>query len=158
MFRLFQSKPFLDPELGELRRKAGRWRGTIRLDAKPPVPLVLSGKGSGPDAEALRAARSLPADFASWRNAIERGLFEHYLPYREAVTAGQLDLPASLGALATPSAVWPHAEVDFVQVTPLDGELTVEIGYRVAWDEEHTLGARFRRGRMVELCGSVLRP
>ena len=28
----------------------------------------------------------------------------------------------------------------------------------VAWDEEHTLGARIRDGRLVELNGSVLRP
>jgi hypothetical protein len=39
--------------------------------------------------------------------------------------------------------------VTFVQVTPLGGVLTVEIGYRVAWDEEHTLGARFRGGPAV---------
>jgi hypothetical protein len=46
----------------------------------------------------------------------------------------------------------------FVQVTPLSGVLTVEIGYRVGWDEEHTLGARFRSGQLLELCGSVLVP
>ena len=31
-------------------------------------------------------------------------------------------------------------------------------GYRVDWDEEHTVGARFRGTRAVELCGSVLEP
>ena len=40
----------------------------------------------------------------------------------------------------------------------LRGDLTVELGYRVAWDEEHTLGARIRDGRLVELNGSVLEP
>jgi hypothetical protein len=34
----------------------------------------------------------------------------------------------------------------------------VEIGYEVAWDEGHTLGARFRDGQALELSGSVLAP
>jgi hypothetical protein len=46
----------------------------------------------------------------------------------------------------------------YAAVVTLDHELTVEIGYRVPWDEEHTLGARLRQGRLVELCGSVLEP
>jgi hypothetical protein len=45
-----------------------------------------------------------------------------------------------------------------VQVTRMSGGLTLEIGYRVAWDEEHTLGARIQDGRLVGLSGSVLRP
>lgn len=38
------------------------------------------------------------------------------------------------------------------------GTLRLEIGLRVAWDEEHTLGARLRDGRLIELNGSVLEP
>ena len=63
-----------------------------------------------------------------------------------------------LPTIDTPSSVWPHTGVEFVRVSPLSGELTVEIGCRVAWDEEHTLGVRLRDGRLVELCGSVLAP
>jgi hypothetical protein len=48
--------------------------------------------------------------------------------------------------------------VAFVQVAPLDGRLTLEVGLRVAWDEEHTLGARLHDGRLLELNGSVLAP
>jgi len=33
---------------------------------------------------------------------------------------------------------------------------TVEgVAYRVAWDEEHTVGARIQDWRLIELCGSV---
>jgi hypothetical protein len=35
---------------------------------------------------------------------------------------------------------------------------TLTKSYRVAWDEEHALGARFRSGQLLELCGSVLAP
>jgi hypothetical protein len=35
---------------------------------------------------------------------------------------------------------------------------SVEWGLRVAWDEEHTLGARLGGGRLIELNGSVLAP
>ena len=90
---------------------------------------------------------------------IERELFDHYGPYAEAVAKGELEAgPSSLPGIAAPSSLWPYTTMEFVQVGPLDGVLTVEIGYRVAWDEEHTLGARFRHGKLLELCGSVLAP
>jgi len=81
------------------------------------------------------------------------------ISHAEAVTAGETEPPESrLPAIDGPAAVWPHTTPEFVHVTPLSGQLTVEIGYRVAWDEEHTLGARLRDGQLVELCGSVLAP
>ena len=48
--------------------------------------------------------------------------------------------------------------VEWVSVEPLAGDLTLELGLRTAWDEEHTLGARIRGGRPAELNGSVLGP
>lgn len=159
MFGLFKSAPFIDPQLGELRRSRGAWRGTLVLDANSTVPLILAGSRAAPDPEALRVGRSIPTEFASWRPVIEGALFEHLAPYAEAIAAGELDPPASLlPAIDVPSSVWPHTRVEFVQVAPLGGQLTVEIGYRVAWDEEHTLGARIRDGQLIELCGSVLHP
>jgi hypothetical protein len=101
-------------------------------------------------------ARLIPAEFPSWRGEIERALFQHLAPYAEAVASGELAPLSPLPAIEVPSAVWPHAKVEYVQVGPLDGQLTVEIAYRVEWDEEHTLGARIRGGKLVELCGSVL--
>lgn len=154
MFGL-SGKPFVDEQLGELRRSGGAWRGTVELDGRS-VPLVVSGPRAAPDPEALAAARSVPSALPSWRPAIEQALFEHYAPYAAAVAAGDAD--AGVPALHEPSAVWPHTTVEFVQVVPLDGRLTVEIGLRVAWDEEHTLGARVHEGRLVELNGSVLAP
>jgi hypothetical protein len=158
MFGPFKSAPFSDPQLGELRRTGGLWRGALLL-GKAKVPLALSGSRTAPDPQALNVARSIPPSYATWRLSIERAMFEHYSPYAEAVTAGEAEPPREgLPRIHAPSDVWPHTAVEFVQVTPLDGELTVEIGYRVAWDEEHALGARFREGRFLELCGSVLAP
>jgi hypothetical protein len=158
MFGLFGSASFTDPQLGELRRSGGVWRGTVRLEGAA-LPLAVSGSRTAPDAEALRLARSVPAEFAAWRPTMERALYEHHSPYAEAVADGEADAPASgLPTIDTPSSVWPHTSVEFVRVSPLSGELTVEIGCRVAWDEEHTLGVRLRDGRLVELCGSVLAP
>lgn len=157
MFSFFKSPPFIDPQLGELRRSRGRWRGILNLDTESQVPLVLSGGRSAPDAEPLRIARSIPTDYPTWQPIIEKELFEHYLPYAEAVTAGEEEPPSwRLPRINTPSSVWTHTTVEYVQVVPLDGVVTVEIGYRVAWDEEHTLGARIRDGKLLELCGSVL--
>jgi uncharacterized protein DUF6985 len=159
MFGLFKSAPFVDPQLGEFHRSRGAWRGALALDGSALVPLVLSGGRAAPDGDALRIARSIPSEYASWRPMIELELFEHYSPYAEAVAAGEVSPPPSIfPRIDTPSSVWPHTTIEYVQVSPLSGDLTVEIGYRVVWDEEHTLGARFRGGRLLELCGSVLAP
>ena len=159
MFGLFKSPEFTDPQLGKFLRSRGLWRGTIALGSRSRVPIALSGTREAPDAEALRVARSVESQFPSWRPAIETALFEHYLPYAEAGGTGEL--PPSAQApprIDAPAMVWPHVSEVFVAVTPLDGVLTVEIGYSATWDEEHTLGARIRDGHFIELCGSVLEP
>ena len=160
MFGFFKSPPFHDPTLGQLVRSRGLWRGSLTVGASVSAsPLALSGTRTEPDAQALAAAREVAQAFASWRPAIEQALFEHYEPYAEAVTAGELSSPAeALPRIAAPGAVWSHVSLVFVSVTPLSGLLTTELGYTTAWDDEHTLGARFQSGKFIELCGSVLRP
>ncbi len=94
-----------------------------------------------------------------WAPAIQSELFEHYRPYAEAIAAGEMPQPDEpFPHLSEASQVWPHVTALFVAVSPLDGTMTVELGYTVAWDEEHTLGARFQQGHFVELNGSVLPP
>ena len=138
-------------------RSRGLWRGLLTVEAGVSVPLALSGKRTEPDAQALAAAREVPQAFASWRPAIEQALFEHYEPYAEAVIAGELPAPSGV-RIAAPDDVWSRVSLVFVSVMPLSGLLTTELGYSTAWDVEHTLGARFQSGKLVELCGSVLRP
>jgi hypothetical protein len=158
MVSLFGSAAFQDDQLGELRRSRGAWRGTVALDGAA-VPLIVSGPRGEPDPDALRLARSVPEQMPAWRPAIERALFEHYAPYAEAIAAGEAGPPEEgLPTIREASSVWPHARIEFVQVAPLAGRLTVEIGLRVAWDEEHTLGARLSGGQLLELNGSVLAP
>ncbi|MDM0113072.1 hypothetical protein QTI66_13015 [Variovorax sp. J22R133] len=121
--------------------------------------MVLSGPRTEPDARAVAMARALPNAFAAWRPAIESALFEHHGAGAEPLTEGELQLAAgAVPNIGTASQVWQHASLVFVAVTPLDGVLTTEIGYTTDWDEEHTLGARLRDGKLLELCGSVLRP
>jgi hypothetical protein len=159
MFGLFKTATFTDEALGQLQRSGGLWRGHVRLDDGAPVRLVISGSRERPDAEALNIARAMPGDFPVWRPGIAEALFEHYQPYAEAVAAGEEDAPAAgLPEIQNASDVWPHTVVDYVQVAPLDGALTVEIGLRAAWDEEHLLGVQIRDGRVLGLNGSVLAP
>ncbi|HAY28515.1 MAG TPA: hypothetical protein PK440_15855 [Candidatus Accumulibacter phosphatis] len=158
MFGLFKTPSFADPALGEFRRKGGMWRGEIALgDIR--APLALPGSRAAPDPQALDIARSIATDYPGWRAGIAASLFEHYAPYAEGVGTADLEAPAeALTHISQPDQVWRHTSVEFVAVGTLDGELGVEIGYRVAWDEEHTLGARLRNGRLLELNGSVLPP
>lgn len=74
-------------------------------------------------------------------------LHEHCAPYAEC-----------LPRISVPEDIWPHASVEFVAILQRDRKLIVEIGYKVAWDEEHTLGARLWDGKLIELNGSVLPP
>jgi hypothetical protein len=160
MFGFFKPPRFTDPQCGPLAWSRGFWRGQITGPDGQRVPLALAGTRSGPDRNALQAARDLPSQWSAWRAAIEAALFEHYGPYAQAVQAGDL-APAAGDAwprLATAAQVGPHATLVFVSAAPLDGMLTTELGYTVAWDEEHTLGIRFREGRFMALCGSVLAP
>lgn len=159
MFGWFKSPPFTDQQLGEFTRSGGHWRGMITIAAGSSVPLVLAGNRSEPDKQALQIARGVPAQFESWRPLIEDALFEHLSPYAEAVVAGDYPQPAEpIQEIAAPGQVWPYVSLINVAVTPLDGLLTVELAYTTAWDEEHTLGARFRDGGFLELCGSILLP
>jgi hypothetical protein len=158
MFGLFKSAPFCDPSLGELVRSRGLWRGTIRLDSGV-TPLALAGTRTAPDPAALAVARELPTQLVGWRRAIETALFEHYEPYAESLAAGEAQATnESLPRITLPAGVWPHVCLAYICVTPLSGSLTTELGYTTAWDDEHTLGARFQGSTFVELCGSVLPP
>lgn len=158
MFGMLKAPSFSDALLGQFRRKGGIWRGDIDL-GEAKVPLALPGPCSAPDPKALEIARAVPSTYPQWRGLIAAAMLEHYTPYAEAVAAGAISPPQeALPRVTKPDEVWPHTSVEFVAVLSLDGELTVEIGYRVAWDEEHTLGARLRSGRLIELSGSVLPP
>jgi hypothetical protein len=120
---------------------------------------MLSGPRTAPHAQALAAAREVAQAFVSWRPTIEQALFEHYEPYAEAISTGELPSPSeALPRIVTVGDVWSQVSLVFVSVTPLSGVLTTELGYTTTWDDEHTLGARFQSGRFIELCGSVLAP
>jgi hypothetical protein len=158
MLSFFKSPSFRDVTLGEFARSRGHWRGTVQL-GDTVVPLVLAGGRSEPDPQALQLARTIAPGFPGWRPAIADALFEHYQPYAEALAAGELPPPStSFPRIGAPGEVWPHVVLAFASVTPLDRILTIEFGLSTEWDEEHTLGARFRQGRLLELCGSILPP
>lgn len=158
MFGLFRSPPFHDAELGEFVRSRGYWRGTVSL-ASQSVPIALAGSRGNPDSGALALGRQAQTLYASMRPLIEAALFEHYEPYAEALEAGELPATSeSFQKITEPSQVWPNVSLVFVSISPIDGVLTTEFGFTTAWDEEHTLGARFQNGALLELCGSVLPP
>lgn len=152
LFDFLKPAVHVDPALGPFQRARGAWRGSIPLEGAA-VPLVLDGSSKAPSDAALSAARELAARHRARRPAIERALFEHYAPYAESA-----DAESTAPKLATPADAGAHATLVFVALLPLGGALTTEYGYTVAWDEEHTLGARFVGERFVELNGSVLAP
>jgi hypothetical protein len=159
MLGIFGSPPHADPVLGQLRRSRGHWRGAMGLAGGADIPLIVAGSRAGPDAAARGLATAATALWSSQRASIERAVFEHVVPYLEAIPAGEADdRERVLPQVESAAAIGPHIAVRYVAVIPLDGSLVTEFGLNVPWDEEHTLGARFRDGRLLELCGSVLAP
>lgn len=157
MLGLFKTSRYTDPALGELKYSRGLWRGTLTVDGFP-VPLAVDGSRSAPSAEALSLARSAQAHLNSCCAAFDAQLFSHYLDYAEAIATGEFEPEEPLPALQEPSAVRAHIRPEFAAVIPLDGTLTTELGYTVAWEQEHVLGVRFRSGAFVELCASTVAP
>ncbi len=158
---LFSSSPFQDPELGLFKRSGGNWHGTISIEGREIV-LSLAGDRKAPDHASLELAKQLRARMSDLKPQIAQGLFEHYEPYRDAATGGEL--PARGGDAAFPDIVkvedvWRHVEVSRITVGPLRGAPTegpvVEVAYRTSWDDEHTVGARIQNWRLFELCGSL---
>lgn len=156
MFGFLESAAFHDPQLGELLRSRGYWRGAISV-GDDRVPLAISGTRKEPDALALQAAHSLDTQFAECRAEIENALLEHYGPYAEALARGELsESGATFPRIDDASQVWPHVSLVSVSLSLLNGVLATELAYTSLWDDEHTLGARLQNGKFIELCGSVL--
>lgn len=154
MFGLFKSEPFRDEKLGELRRSRGYWRGSLPIKPCGTFRLALAGNNRLPDPVFVGLARELPDRFKSLMPEIQSGLFEHYEPYKEAVDAGE-ETGSPCPNISSPEAVWPHISPAHVAVEPLEGLPTVEIAFRVEWDKEHTVAARFQDWQFIELNGSV---
>jgi hypothetical protein len=154
MFGLFKSEPFRDGQLGEHRRFGGCWKGSLVVAPCGTFRLALARSHEAPEPIALEPARELPDRFKSLIPKIQTGLFEHYAPYKEAVDAGE-ETGSPCPSVASPEAVWPHVTPAHILVEPLEGVPTVEIAFRVAWDVEHTVGARFQNWQFIELNGSV---
>ena len=154
MFGLFRLEPFRDGRLGEFRRSGGYWKGSLVVAPCGTFRLALGGSREAPDLIALGLAKELPDRFKSLMPRIQTGLFEHYVPYKEAIDAGE-ETDSPCPSVASPEAVWPHVAPAHVLVEPLEGVPTVEIAFKVAWDEEHTVGAPFQNWQLIELNGSV---
>ena len=153
MFGL-KAKEFHDEQLGDFRKSGGYWTTTLALPPCGTFRLALSGTRTSPADVGLNLARQLPNRFNTLIPDIQRGLFEHYFPYKEAVVAGE-ETGSPYPDIAEPEAVWPHVTATHVLIKPHRGVWIVEIGFRVAWDIEHTVGARFQDWNFVELNGSV---
>lgn len=157
MFGLFETEDFKHPTLGVFRWVRGCWRGEMALPNGSVVPLIIGGTRKGPDHAALRHAENFGPDLKSVEAQLMHELFEHYEPYAEAARQGEIEA-SGFPQVHNGSEALGMAEVEAVVVVELDRSLATEVCYRVPWDEEHTLGARFRGRNWVELCGSTLVP
>jgi len=156
MFGLLKPMAYQDDQLGTLTRSGCYWEGDCALPPQGTFKLRLSGDRKCPDATNLALARELSARFAAFLTEIQKGLFEHYQPYKEAATAGVLPKRSkAFPEINSAEAVWPHVLPLQVLIERLQGVPTIEIAFAVAWDEEHMVGARIQEWRLIELCGSV---
>jgi hypothetical protein len=159
MFGLFKTEDFQHPSLGTFQWTRGYWRGRASLPGARTAPLIVSGTRKGPEPEALNLAINLSRDLQSVEPQLKQALFEHYEPYAEEVRQGGLKAEhGSFPEVKSGVEALGQAAIQAILIVELDGALATEVCYRVPWDEEHTLGARFRGAHWVELCGSTLVP
>ena len=116
--------------------------------------LSLAGERRTPHPQALQLSRELQERFPSLVSQIQHGLFEHYLPYKEAVEAG-IEMSSPFPQIADAVEVWSHVKPVHVLIGLLRGQWRVEIAFTTAWDIEHTVGAIYSDGQFIELNGSV---
>jgi hypothetical protein len=159
MFDLFRSAPFQDSQFGSMIRSAGYWKSTIVLGEYGSTDLLVGGGRKAPDPASLALAHDLPTRFTAITPEIQGSLFEHYEPYQEAASAGELPTPKPFARIEREEDVWAHVSPVQVLVEPIPGSPAdgpaIEIAYNVAWDIEHTVGARIQDWHLFELCGSV---
>lgn len=152
MLGLFKSDPYTDSELGTLTRSRGKWRGSITLPGIGETPVALSGGRKQPDASSLNLAWLLPAQYGSLIPDIQKGLFEHYEPYLQAHEAGDYRVGEPFPKLGNDPSLWERVRLIGVAIDADE----IEIAYETDWDEEHTVGARIRNGKLIEMDGSSL--
>ena len=154
MFGLFKSEPYQDPQLGEFHRSGGHWKGSIVLARSGAFRLSLAGDRNSPHRRAIELAKELRERFPSLVSQIQNGLFEHYLPYKEAIEAGE-QTGSPCPQIASTSAVWSHVKPAHVLIEPIKGQWRVEVAFTTEWDIEHTVAAIFSDWKFIELNGSV---
>ena len=84
---------------------------------------------------ALQLSRELQKRFPSLVAQIQQGLFEHYLPYKEAVEAG-IEMGSPFPQIADKVEVWSHVKPGHVLIEPINGQWRVEIAFTTDWDIE----------------------
>ncbi|MDH5233977.1 MAG: hypothetical protein OEW77_03390 [Gemmatimonadota bacterium] len=149
------SDPFTDPRLGTFTRKGSRWLGSLQLAPHGSVELRVAGDRKAPDPAALAAAARVADEYTALKEAIAAALFEHYEPYRDAADDEGDEGGVPVPAIANAAGTWAHIRSAVVDVDVSRREFPVEVRLEVAWDMEHTLGARMKDGALVELCGST---
>lgn len=151
MFGLFKSDPYTDSDLGTFIRSGGKWRGRIVLPGVGERPVTLSGGRKQPASESLDLARQLPAQYGYLLPDIQKGLFAEYEPYLQAHESGDYRAGEPFPRLGNDPSLWE--KVRLVGVT-IDAR-GIEIAYETDWDEEHTVGALIKNGKLIEMNGSI---
>lgn len=159
MFGIFKTDDFLHPSLGAFKWVRGCWRGETTLPGGKVAPLIVVGSRKGPNLEALEHAVDLHGNLQSIEPQLRQAMFDHFEPYAGALRDEDLKVKDShFPSINNAAQALAFAEVEAIVVLELDGALATEVCYRVPWDEEHILGARFRGKNWIELCGSTLVP
>lgn len=152
----FLHPPVVDyPPLGRLTRKRGRWRGQISLEGLPVAAFSSSGPRGGPDPAALALATALISHWPALQPAVAAALYDHYVPYREAVEASKLPRDDAFPILHGQDEVWRHLHKPAVAVRHTSTVYEIVLGLRVGWDLEHTVGATIRDWSLVDFSGSI---
>ncbi len=149
------STTFQHPEFGSFTKGLfGMWKGRMSLQNNQNVEVRLPGSGREPEPRSFSLLKDLTTRYPDLQKEIEKYLYEHYEPYREAVDTGE-EVAAAGGQfprINLSSDVWKSTKPVRVAV---DSMSKLEIAFEVEWDEEHIVGATIDNWNVVDFCGSV---
>jgi hypothetical protein len=144
-------------DLGTVKKNLfGMWKGSMTLGDQK-VEIRLPGSGTEPNPSAVNLLKELPQRFPSLQKEIEKHLYEHYQPYREALDAGEEVAPVGrqFPKIGAPSEVWKWTRPVRVVVESTGPKGKLEIAFEVGWDEEHVVGATVEDWKISAFSGSV---
>lgn len=164
VFGWFKKPKFEHDQLGEFHRRGKTWEGEYELKPKKFVDLNLDGSREEPFPELVKAALALPKNLPLLMKQVAAPLKDHLEPYQEDLADPDSGFAEEFGSpqqiervlsLETLEQALDAVSIIGIELYRENGDVRTLILIDAPWDPEHTLGAFFEDGNLLELNASM---